>query len=184
MNYLQSKSMEQSCWLFEIYKNFKKIGTCLCQFLDVSTLTEDSLTVFPTTWFYHKRSKSLFPILEIAGLETLNDRNNGNGRLCLQALFNLSQSKNCGGRMVVRSKFGSTPFYEHCGFVGQNAGQDGIKYFNPTKRNMDLLFKDSEQTNDFKFIPFETPRSKISKNSVSDKELFHQMLLKSQQLMK
>ena len=184
MNYLQSKSQEQSHWLFEIYKNFKKIGTCSCKFFDISTLTEDPLTILPISWFSQKRSRTILPVLEISGLETLNDRNNGNGRLCLQGLFNLSQSKNCGGRMVVRSKFGSAPFYEHCGFVGQNAGQDGIKYFNPIKGNVKLLFKDSAQTNDFKFIPFETPRSRISKNSVSDKELFHRMLLKSQQLMK
>jgi len=63
----------------------------------------------------------------------------GYGRAGLQECYKLAQEVS-DGRMVVHATWGAGPFYEHCGFKGEQAGKEGIKYFEPTEEALGALF--------------------------------------------
>ena len=166
-----SNSQEQ---LFAIYRSYKKMGTCVFYVEDRQKVSRNQQSVFPNSWFANKKSEYVFPFLKITGLETIGQKKQGNGRLCLQALFECAKRNGCGGRMLVEAAFKSAPFYEHCGFEGGEVGQDGIKYFDPTPKSLSLLYKGEEQIGEFKVIPLS------AQNSETDKELYNRMLMNTQ----
>ena len=97
----------------------------------------------------------------------------------LQAVFELSKKLGTEGRIYLTSKKKETslrepaPFYEHCGFKG-NTGTDGGKYFNPTPKNIQILFSKvlhpffemkeiSIQQNENSFVDCKTGKIRIPK---------------------
>ena len=168
------KTLNSQEQLFAIYRSYKKIGTCVFHVEDRQKVGRNQQSIYPNSWFANKKSEHVFPFLKITGLETMGQKKQGNGRLCLQALLECAIRNGCGGRMLVEAAFNSAPFYEHCGFEGGEVGQDGIKYFDPTEKNLSLLYKGTEQAGRFKFIPL-SPQ-----NSDTDKELFNRMLMNAQ----
>jgi len=166
-------------FLFAIFKEFKKIGTCSCQVIDTQEYDKTTQTIFPNSWFYSPKRDVMKPYLKINGLESFKQQRHGNGRLCLQALFELAQRYGCEGRMLAEARFGSAGFYEACGFHGEYSGQDGLKYFNPTQKNLSMLYKGNTEKTAFKFIPLPTIDSEKEKNSHTDLALFNQMLQKA-----
>ena len=117
--------------------------------------------------------------MEITGLETLQQKKVGNGRLCLQALYELSRQRGCGGRIQVFADLGAAPFYEHCGFRGGNVGERGLKYFDPTPQNLSLLFPSGEIQIRCQFIPV-AQTTPVKTLSQTDGSLFNRMLQKGQ----
>lgn len=164
--------------LFDVFKSYQKIGSCALTLVENQEFPRTGACILPNSWFQDRNSNWVVPVLEITGLETFQQRCSGNGRLCLQALYDLSCRRGCGGRMQVFADFDSAEFYEHCGFKGQNAGQNGFKYFDPTSENLHRLFPEGFQQNEFRFIPVPLPC--IAKNTYShtDKVLFDRMLQK------
>ena len=147
--------------LFDIFDTYKKIGSCTLTLVRDQQSPRNEHQFFPNSWFVDKTTDQMKPVLEVTGLETFQQRSTGNGRLCLQALYDLSQKKGCDGRIQALAAFGSAPFYEHCGFEGGKKGEDGLKYFNPTSQNVMRLFPAGFTQNHFCFIPI-TPR-KVTK---------------------
>ena len=159
-----------------IYHAYKKVGTCVLHIEDRQRVNRTQNSLFPNSWFLNKKSETAFPFLKITGLETMEQKEKGNGRLCLQALFEYSKLYGCKGRMVVQAAFASAPFYEHCGFEGGEIGQDGIKYFDPTDKNISLLYKDGMPEGNFKLIPMSIP------DSPTDNDLLNQMITKAKNM--
>ena len=166
--------------LFDVFSSYRKIGSCAIAFVYNQHSPRKEGQFFPNSWFPNKTSKEMLPILEITGLETFGQRKSGNGRLCLQALYELSKRRNCDGRMQVLSDFGSAPFYEHCGFLGGEKGKDGLKYFDPNPQNFSLLFPSGIEKSEFRFIPVSIKKSPKDELSRTDKVLFERMLQKGQ----
>ena len=146
--------------LLDIFQNFQKLGSCSCVIVENQISPKGEGQIFPDSWFIDKYSNIVLPTLEITGLEALNKKGTGQGRLCLQALYKLSRRKGCGGRLQVIASFGAGTFYEHCGFQGPQNGADGIKYFDPTPQSLALLFPNSVELENIKFIPSSIPLSK------------------------
>ena len=166
--------------LFDVFNSYRKIGSCAVAFVYDQRSPRKGKQFFPNSWFVNKISQEMLPILEITGLETFGQQKSGNGRLCLQALCELSKHRHCGGRIQVLSDFNSAPFYEHCGFSGGEVGKDGLKYFDPTPQNITLLFPHGIGKSEFRFIPVSIQRSPKKELSQSDKILFERMLQKGQ----
>ena len=164
---------------FDMFKSYKKIGSCSVARIEKQNPPNEDKTIFPKTWFYSGRSNEMRMILEITGLESFHQRGCGNGRACLQALYEFSRRVGCGGRMQVVADFNSGAFYEHCGFKGMDAAQDGFKYFDPTAQNLKLLFPKGMPNMDYRFIPVETLVYRKKQLSETDKILFNRMLQKS-----
>lgn len=59
----------------------------------------------------------------------------------------MSIEKGCEGRMEVHATWGAGSFYEHCGFIGKEKGEPGIKYFDPTPENIEKLYKGGKREN-------------------------------------
>ena len=167
------KTLDSQERLFDIYLAYKKIGSCVFCIESHQIVNRTQQPVFPNSWFSDRKSRRVFPFLKITGLKIEEQKRQGNGRLCLQALFEYSQRSGCNGRMALNTAFGSAPFYEHCGFKGGEIGQDGFKCFEPTAQSLSLLYKDSTQEEKFKLIPASVP------NSVVDKDLFDSMMAKA-----
>ena len=161
---------------FTIYHAYKKIGTCAFYIEDHLVVDRKQTPILPDSWFLSKKSEYVLPFLKVTGLETMGKRKQGNGRLCLQALFECAKRSGCEGRMVVESAFGSASFYEHCGFEGKEVGQDGLKYFEPNQKSLSLLYKGNEQEGTLKLIPLPIQHSK------ADKELFDRMVMNAQNM--
>lgn len=176
-----NKPVDNQTQLFTIFQAYKKIGTCAYQIITDQRIGEENESPFPTSWCSNKIAKTIRPFLKITDLETMENKQAGNGRLCLQALFEVSKKYGCQGRMLVEADFGSGAFYEHCGFKAQKEESDCIKYFDPTKENLDLLYRGSAQSGDFKLIPLSVPKLEEEKYSTLDKELFNRMLVKEKQ---
>ena len=165
--------------LFDIFESYQKIGSCSYAIVTNQKFPRKTGEVFPKSWFSYKNSDDMLPILEIVGLETISKKNQGYGRGCLKALYELSCKKGCHGRLQVFAAFGSGSFYEHCGFKGIEKGKDGFKYFDPTPESLKLLFSKNESEANFKFIPVTTPKSENKKESRKDPLLLKQMLEKA-----
>ena len=166
----------QSGELFDIFHAYKKIGSCSLSLVESQNSPRKEAQFFPDSWFVYRSGNKMLPILEITGLETLQRQKIGNGRLCLQALYGLSKRRGCGGRMQVLSDFNSAGFYEHCGFLGGVAGENGLKYFNPTPKNLSLLFPNGVQQQGFLFIAAPVLGKVSKKLSDTDKALFDRIL--------
>ncbi len=166
--------------LFDIFASYKKIGSCTLALVHDQNSPRKGQQFFPDSWFNNRISEQMKSILEVTGLETFQQRGAGNGRLCLQALYELSNQKGCDGRMQVFAAFGSAPFYEHCGFEGGQNGVDGLKYFNPTPQNLAHLFPAGFSKNNFCFIPVSPQKVAQKEPSQSQKTLVNQNLQKIQ----
>ncbi len=94
---------------------------------------------YPDSWFIGD-SECLKPVLEITRYSFEHYKHQGFGRAGLQRLFELSKQKGCAGRIHLHADKEGPAFYEHCGFVGLSAGQNGRKYFDPTPDNIAKLF--------------------------------------------
>lgn len=173
-----SSHFNQEAELFDIFKAYKKIGSCALVIVENQKSPRSGQQFFPDSWFWAKNSDRVFPILEVTGLETFQQKGVGNGRLSLQALYELSKNKGCGGRMLVYADFDSAGFYEHCGFKGGEKGKNGFKYFDPTSENLTLLFPNGFQSGGYMFIPVELQKTEKRKLSQTDKALFERMLQK------
>ncbi len=163
--------------LFDLYLAYKKIGSCSFVLVENQKTPRDQSQYFPDSWYDRKNSENMKPVMEITGL--IVPKNKGYGRLCLQALYELSCRRNSCGRIQVLADFGSAPFYEHCGFSGGKTGQDGLKYFNPTAKNLKLLYPKGIQNEKFKFVPVRVQKSPQQPCSSQDKVLFDRMLQKA-----
>lgn len=166
--------------LFDLFYAYKKVGSCALSLVDNQRSPRDEQQYFPDSWFVYKKSEQMLPVLEVTGLVSFPQKNLGNGRLCLQALYELSKRRACGGRIQLFSDFDSAPFYEHCGFSGGVKGASGLKFFDPTDRNLALLYPKGFQQLNFRFIPVLLPRRVSKKLSQTDKTLFERMLQKGQ----
>lgn len=175
--------------LFALFCEYQKIGECCFCISKDQQIPKEKQHLFPSSWFFDRRKVTLKPVLEITGL--LTEKNRGNGRLCLQALYERSVYEGCEGRMQLIANFDSGCIYEHCGFKGEEQGKDGLKYFDPTPENIQSLFsktesqdgkkRKNEREKRFRLIPLPTPRSSQRKNSSSDHELFERMLNKARE---
>ena len=166
--------------LFDIYRSYQKIGSCALALVDDQKCPLNERQFFPDSWYLNKMSGRMKSILEITDLEAFSQREQGNCRLCLQALYELSQHRGCGGRMQMFSDFGSASFYESCGFSGGSVGVDGLKYFDPTSQNLVLLFSTSPQQEGYHFIPILDSETYQNTLSRTNKVLFDRMLQKGQ----
>ena len=102
--------------------------------------------IYPDSWFIGY-SEQLKPVLEIDGFGTIGYHGRGYGKAGLQRAYEMSIEHGCGGRIEVHATWGAGSFYEHCGFVGKNKGEPGIKYFEPTKENIAMLYKGGKREN-------------------------------------
>lgn len=166
--------------LFDIFCAYKKVGSCSLALVDNQRSPRKEQQFFPDSWFVNTRSDQMLSILEVTGLETIQQKNSGNGRLCLQALYELSKRRACGGRIQLFSDFNSAAFYEHCGFSGGVKGESGLKFFDPTDKNLTLLFPNGMEQANCRFIPVSLPQRVSKKLSQTDKALFERMLQKGQ----
>ena len=165
--------------LFDVFSSFQKIGSCGLALVDSQLSPRKEEQFFPDSWFMDKKTEKMRHVLEVTVLEAFQQKKMGNGRLCLQALYDLSHQKGCGGRIQVFADLGSVPFYEHCGFKGGTAGKNGLKYFDPTPQNLSLLFPTGESQMKCQFIPISS-RSSVKVLSQTNKVLFNNMLQKGQ----
>lgn len=160
--------------LFDIFDFYRKIGSCTLTLVRDQQSPRYEQQFFPNSWFVDKTSDQMKPVLEVTSLEVFQQESTGNGRLCLQALYELSQKKGCGGRIQVLTTLGSVSFYEHCGFEGGQKGEEGLKYFNPTSQNLTRLFPAGFTQNNFCFIPVVPDRVSKKEFSLLDKALVKQ----------
>ena len=113
------------------------------------------------------------PVLEIEGIGVFGLENAGHGRgygrFGLQACYKLAQNLS-EGRMVVHAIWKAGPFYEHCGFRGLHAGEEGIKYFEPTQKALCALFPKGKE-----MPPTFTIKKRPRENFQFDFELFNKM---------
>ena len=158
--------------LLTIFHAYRKIGTCSCAIADNQRADQSVSPIFPASWFSKRSPHKMLPFLQIDRLEPLEQRKAGSSRLCLQALFELSQKHGCMGRMVVNTNTGTDVFCEKCGFKRVNNNQENTQYFDPSDENLSLLYGGLEQKGDFKFIPFSVSKTVQEKNSIANRKLF------------
>ncbi len=102
--------------------------------------------IYPDSWFVENSDK-LKQVLEIDGFATIGNSGAGYGRAGLQRAYEMSLEKGCEGRVEVHATWGAGSFYEHCGFIGKEKGQPGIKCFEPTPENIEKLYKGGRREN-------------------------------------
>lgn len=165
--------------LFDVFRSYQKIGSCALALVEDQLSPRKEGQFFPDSWFMDKKSEQIRPVLEVTDLETFQQKKSVNGRLCLQALYELSYQKGCGGRIQVFADFGSASFYEHCGFKGGKVGENGLKYFDPTPQNLSLLFPMGEPQVKCQFIPVSS-QSPVKVLSSTSKALYNNVRQKGQ----
>ncbi len=138
---------------FEFYFQNQKVGKCSVRFCQNAYGIYGENQFFPDCWFceekhfiqFFGKSTQLKPFLEITNLDFSDFQGKGFGRMGLQTMYRLSEELGAEGRIFLTARKRTTslrepaPFYEHCGFKG-NEGSEGGKYFEPTPENIDKLF--------------------------------------------
>ena len=134
---------------FDMVDGDKTVGTMNVSVHHQKTSSRGEKQIYPDSWFIGE-TEQLKPILEITGLGTIWHQGEGYGRAGLQRAYEMSLEQGCDGRVEVHATWGAGKFYEHCGFVGKNGeknGQPGIKYFEPTEKNIAALYKGGKREN-------------------------------------
>ena len=148
------KHDESSSKNFEFYFQNKKVGKCSVRLYQKACGMLGDYQFFPENWFYKEKTESwelgerapLKPFLEITNFDFSAFQGQGFGRMALQKMYQLSNELGAEGRISLvalkkeTSLYEPALFYEHCGFKGISLGQKGRKYFNPTEKNIKLLF--------------------------------------------
>lgn len=139
---------------FEFYFQNQKVGICSTRLCQNAYAMYGEKQFFPNGWFYQDeqicepvigREALLKPFLEITNFDFRNFQGKGFGRTALQMMYHLSQKSGAEGRISLIAQKKAvflnepTPFYEHCGFKGNN-GFSGRKYFDPNSQNVAILF--------------------------------------------
>lgn len=119
--------------------NERVVGCCATEVQSHLKACRGEAQFYPDSWFIGD-TEYLKPVLEIPAFSFENYRKQGYGRAGLQQLFHLSQAKGCEGRIHLLANKEGPAFYEHCGFIGLEAGKNGYKYFDPTPENIAKLF--------------------------------------------
>lgn len=161
---------------FEFYFQKQKVGYCSVRLCKNAYGLCDEKQFFPDNWFYKDEQACVFfgrqaplkPFLEVTKFNFSNFQGQGFGRMGLQLIYQLSQKLGAEGRLYLTSKKEETslrdpaPFYEHCGFKG-NEGHDGGKYFSPCPENVRILFSKPAHPN-FKMqeVPAQNKNSLIN----------------------
>ena len=133
-------------YAFNMVDGDKTVGQMNVSVHKQKTSSRGENQIYPDSWFISD-SEKLKPVLEIDGYGTLDNQGHSYGRAGLQRAYEMSLDKGCGGRVEVHATWGAGSFYEHCGFVGKNKGQPGIKYFEPNKENIAALYKGGKREN-------------------------------------
>lgn len=133
-------------YAFDMVDGDKTVGTMNVSVHRQKTSSRGESQIYPDSWFIGD-TEQLKPVLEIDGFGTIENQGKGYGRAGLQRAYEMSLDKGCGGRVEVHATWGAGSFYEHCGFVGKNKGQPGIKYFEPNKENIAALYKGGKREN-------------------------------------
>ena len=133
-------------YAFDMVDGDKTVGQMNVSVHRQKTSSRGENQIYPDSWFIGD-SEQLKPVLEIDGFGTVGNQGGGYGRAGLQRAYEMSLDKGCGGRVEVHATWGAGSFYEHCGFVGKNKGQPGIKYFEPTEENIATLYKGGKREN-------------------------------------
>lgn len=162
---------------FEFYFQNQKVGKCSVFLYQNAFGIYGDNQFLPEHWFYEEKeffnfpqkAARLKPFMEIGKLDFSEFQGKGFGRMALQKIVELAQNSKAEGRITLDARKQDTslrdpvPFYEHCGFKG-NEGESGRKYFDPTPRSMHLLFLKEAMT-DFKMV--EVPIQQ-NENSIID----------------
>lgn len=133
-------------YAFDMVDGDKTVGQMNVSVHKQKTSSRGESQIYPDSWFIGD-TEQLKPVLEIDGFGTVGNQGGGYGRAGLQRAYEMSLEKGCDGRVEVHATWGAGSFYEHCGFVGKNKGQPGIKYFEPTEENIVALYKGGRREN-------------------------------------
>ena len=133
-------------YAFDMVDGDKTVGQMNVSVHKQKTSSRGESQIYPDSWFIGD-SEQLKPVLEIDGFGTVGNQGGGYGRAGLQRAYEMSLEKGCEGRVEVHATWGAGSFYEHCGFVGKNEGQPGIKYFEPTEKNIATLYEGGKREN-------------------------------------
>ncbi len=136
-------------YAFDMVDGDKTVGRMNVSVHKQKTSSRGESQIYPDSWFIGD-TEQLKPVLEIDGFGTIENQGHGYGRAGLQRAYEMSLEKGCDGRVEVHATWGAGKFYEHCGFSGRNGennGQPGIKYFEPTEENVATLYKGGKREN-------------------------------------
>ncbi len=129
-----------TCAIYAFYYQGKQIGKCGTEIQTHINGWRGVKQFYPDNWFEDDCGEKLKPVLDVNLYSTKGNQHQGFGRAGLQALYAFSVQNGCGGRMHLTATDGAGGFYEHCGFIGLSPKSDGLKYFDPTPENIQLLF--------------------------------------------
>lgn len=136
-------------YAFDMVDGDKTVGQMNVSVHKQKTSSRGENQIYPNSWFIGDTEK-LKPVLEIDGFGTVGNQGGGYGRAGLQRAYEMSLEKGCDGRVEVHATWEAGKFYEHCGFVGKNGkknGKPGIKYFEPTEKNVADLYEGGKREN-------------------------------------
>ena len=160
---------------YQFFSDGMPVGRAATRVLRHAFAFREQQQFFPASWFqgnagviggYYSVAR-LKPILNITCYNFKNYRGVGYGRAGLQKLYLLSRRLGCDGRIVLTATNNAGGFYEHCGFQGLKAGNDGEKYFDPQCQTLKKLFQRNHIRN---FTIQEIPSAdQIRKVPLSDK---------------
>lgn len=163
---------------FEFYFQNQKVGKCSIRLCQNAYAIYGEKQFFPDSWFYEDeqicnpvgRQALLRPFLEITDFDFRNFQGKGFGRTGLQMMYHLARKLGAKGRISLIAQKRSpslcdpTPFYEHCGFEG-NENNSGRKYFDPNPQNIAILFSKKN----FQFFKMKEIAVKENKNFIIDR---------------